>query len=56
MSDMPSGPGARPKSSCRPSRESDGRDSAAAVFTGEPRFAMSDQGWFAFFRVATQMS
>ena len=32
------------------------RDSAAVVFTGEPRFAMPDQGWFAFFRVATQMS
>ena len=44
MSDMPSGPGARPKSSVCASHDRDGRDSAALVFTAPPRFTGADHG------------
>ncbi len=53
---MPSGPGERPKRSCRAFRESDGRDSAAAVFTAAPRLTATDHGWWMLRRVAAQMS
>jgi hypothetical protein len=38
MSDMPSGPGARPNRRVRACPDSEGRDSAAAVSTAAPRF------------------
>ena len=43
MSDEPSGPGARPNSSVPPRHESDGRDSAAAVFTAVPAAERDDR-------------
>jgi hypothetical protein len=56
MSLFPSGPGARPKSSCLPSRESDGRDSPAAVFTTAAMLTGADQGSAIRARVEAQMS
>ena len=44
MSDIPSGPGARPNSSVRASHEGDGRVSLAALLTVEPRLAGADHG------------
>jgi hypothetical protein len=56
MSLLPSGPGARPNSSCSPRQESDGRVSLAAVFTAAPRFTGVDHGSRTFLRLDTQMS
>src|ERR1700675_1031896 len=56
MSDIPSGPGERPKSSWVACHENDGRVSEALVFTAEPRLTGADQGSLALSRVAAQMS
>ena len=56
MSLDPSGPGARPNSSCLPSRESEGLVSAAPVFTALPRLTGDDHESPICARVALQRS
>src|SRR5215207_10053401 len=56
MSAIPSGPGARPKTSVRASHVSDGRVSPAAVFTAGPTLAGADQASSVEARDATYRS
>src|SRR5918999_5545570 len=56
MSDMPSGPGARPNKSAWAPQDTEGRVSAAAVFTAAPRLTGADQGSWTLSRVEIQTS
>src|SRR5918994_7296281 len=56
MSDIPSGPGARPNRSVSAFQDREGRVSDAAVFTDVPRLTGVDQGSSTLSRVETYTS